>query len=64
MTQYDHHDTLIRDVAEDYVRRLGRDAGRYLRHQQEQADAIGDTQSADVWQEIAEAAERMIEEPS
>jgi len=61
MPEYDDDDGLVRGAAEDYVKRLGRDAGRYLRHQQQVAAQRGDMLSADAWQDIAEAAERMIE---
>jgi hypothetical protein len=53
---------LVKTVAADYIKRLGRDAVPYLRRQAARASQHGDTLSAVAWHDIADAA-ASIERP-
>lgn len=54
---------LVKTVAADYIKRLGRDAvPPHLRRQEARASQHGDTLSAEAWHDIADAA-ASIERP-
>jgi hypothetical protein len=54
------YDNLVFAVAASYVRRLGPKAVDDLEEQAELADALGDTESAAIWREIAVMAGDML----
>ena len=51
---------LVVAVAEDYVRRLGRDTVPYLRAQQKTAERHDDDLAVKAWHDIADAAEKLL----
>ncbi len=51
---------LIRLVAADVVRRLGAGAGQICQENAEEAEALGDSLSAEAWREIADECERLL----
>lgn len=53
-------DDLIDDVARDYVGRYGLGALALIRERAEIAREAGDFLSAQAWQDIADAAERIL----
>ena len=50
---------LVKSVAADYVKRLGRDAVPHLRSQEARAAQRGDALAAEAWHDIADAAESL-----
>lgn len=53
------HASAVEQAARDHVERFGPDAVEFLLAQAQNADAIGDSESARDWREIAEAARRI-----
>ncbi len=51
---------LVKLVAADMVRRMGADAAQICQENAEEADALGDSLSAEAWREIAEECERLL----
>jgi hypothetical protein len=58
--QEDEDAASVDQAARQYIQRFGRHAARYLRAQADIARIEGDQLSADAWDEIASAAERLL----
>ena len=59
MVEHDD-DELVVEVAENYVRRLGRDAVPFLRTRAMNAADDREPSSAKAWRDIADAAQRIL----
>ena len=63
MTTGDNNNKTVAQVAREMVDRHGGGAPRMLRERAEIADAQGDRLSGETWRDIADAAEKLLNEP-